>query len=76
MRIRNPAIAYLQIICRLLNEFLKVGDLEGVVFDFYMLGDLDVSPETAAILDQSKSLQGRQALIRVTIILWSIPFEK
>jgi hypothetical protein len=30
---------------------LKICDLEGVVFDFYMLGDLDVSPETAAVLD-------------------------
>jgi hypothetical protein len=25
---------------------LKIGDLEGVVFDFYMLGDFDVPPET------------------------------
>jgi hypothetical protein len=47
--------AHLQIICRLLNKFLKVGDLEGVVFYFYMLWDLDVSPETetATVLDRS-----------------------
>jgi hypothetical protein len=29
---------------------LQIGDLEGVVFDFYVLGDLDVSPETATVL--------------------------
>jgi hypothetical protein len=43
-------IAHLQIICRLLNKLLQIGDLEGVVFDFYVLGDLDVSPETATVL--------------------------
>ncbi len=57
MWVRLP-ITHLQIICRLLNKFLKVGDLEGVVFDFYMLGDFDVPPETAEVLDRSGRFVG------------------
>jgi hypothetical protein len=65
-------IAYLQIICRLLNKFLKIGDLERVVFDFYMLRDLDVSPETATVLETSGRFVGQLGTVPVLIQITTV----